>query len=703
MLVAGIKRILPEGDIFGTVDSDEFMIELDGTTTGIFKRFEYLSLPFSMTGNRNKFDQLITNARKNGTSFKEELDIDIDATFIVDNFLKKMSLNPAFSKQVLDCSLGRVYVDDNIISKIETKNSFEDNLSKIVFSWNHLSDFYCIEGLVGGDGVNNPFREEQKSSFVAGALDSLETNLPILKQKVETKTWNKVCLQLSSIVGREYSQINSAVNVLGAVHGTDKDMSDEEVQQSLELINELSGSTFETNTDIGKLYNSLIRFHNWMPIALKSDDLEGDTYDSICNPTKKVLELLDCKSNVSLALSKVTDATSPKGLALVSFVDGELIGDKNELIRRSNDLDVMLLNQIKVQRNDLFSFNFKDPTFYSGLTGGKWKGLKLLNDAKEVLDLSYHVPDGFAISSMFTEKIFHETGIEELLKENIFSIDEAKRKQILNLVDEANFSANIDDKLLSSLGSSVIVRSSMYGEDGSSNFSGTYDSVACESNDLEFAIKEVVKSYFSKEAIASREDIGLSHNLGVSYVVQKKISGEGGVIHLTKNNCSLSFASTPEDAVMGNGNHQLGRTIKDAIRGTPLDKLGSDFDLLYNVFGDSDIEFVIDKDSNVYLTQLRPKYFSPELANRDIDADEIQIKNLEDLKENVLDKEYVVKMDFLGRDNMMNHEGEIMDFIRQNKQYILAVKGTMPGVAHIPNKIEGHFRIPYLMEDVKND
>ncbi|MBW6452094.1 MAG: hypothetical protein K0B02_05200 [DPANN group archaeon] len=41
-----VQRILPEGNKYGNNSSDEFNIELDGNNRGIFKTFEYPSIPF---------------------------------------------------------------------------------------------------------------------------------------------------------------------------------------------------------------------------------------------------------------------------------------------------------------------------------------------------------------------------------------------------------------------------------------------------------------------------------------------------------------------------------------------------------------------------------------------------------------------------------------------------------------------------------
>ena len=690
-----ILRMLPEGNIFGSSDSDEFVLDYADKRLGIFKRFEYDSLPFTILGSSDKFYELLKRAERKGTSFKDELSIDDGAKEIVSSVYSRMSSSPNFSKQALDHVLSRVYIDDNILSKLPSKNDFESEVSKVVFGWKHLADFYCVEGLVGGQGENNPFVEDDKSSLIAGFLDSLETALPQIKEKVDDKAWKKISLKLSSIIGRDYKQIDHAADVLKHVFGLNGGISDDALNKSVSSLNELMRSSFETNTDHGKLYNTLIRFHNWLPQKLKSNGLSGDTYDSLCVPTNNALSMLDSFSEVSKSLAKISDATSPKGLALATLVDEGEVGDKSKLFSKLNDLELEL-SHINRDRREFFEFTLSDSAFYTSLTGGKWKGIKLLHDAKEALGLNYEVPKGYAVASTNLECLFKNNGIEAILNEDVFSLGDDRRAKINNILDNTNFEGLLSRENLGLLGDSVIIRSSMYGEDGASNFSGTYESAACTKENINDAIRVVVKSYFSEEAIASREDLGLAHIPGISYIVQEKIEGRGGVIHLMNGSYGVSFADTPEDAVQGNGNYKSGRTIEAAVKNSELKKIIPDLKELHSTFGDSDIEFVIDKDENIYLTQLRPKYEVPELINRDISAERINIEAIDDLSNTKLDKKYVVNLSFLGTSNIMNREKDIMSFIRKNKDYIVAISGSMPSVAHIPNKIEGHFKIPYI-------
>jgi len=70
----GGERTLPEGNIFGNSEDDEFTINLNGEEKGVFKRFEYYSMPFSITGEEELFEQILESAENNNTSFSKELE-----------------------------------------------------------------------------------------------------------------------------------------------------------------------------------------------------------------------------------------------------------------------------------------------------------------------------------------------------------------------------------------------------------------------------------------------------------------------------------------------------------------------------------------------------------------------------------------------------------------------------------------------------
>ena len=709
MVVAGIegdrdakaskRRLLADGDIFGSRNDDEFLVDSGGEKIGVFKRFEYLSLPFTISGNREKFEEVLERVESNGTSFMHELMTDSEARKIAEDLTTRMSEQPMFTKQAVEMSLVDSYVKDNVLVELDTGDSLECLAAQVSGVWKELSDFYCIEGLAGGGGGRfNPFINDGPSSFVSGGLDYLENILPEMRERVDKRRWNEICLKISSLVGRSYTQIDHAVTVEGIVFGKNAKLSDEEVEHATQLIDELATVSFDSNTDLGKFYNTIIRFHNWMPIGMREDDKKGDCYDSICSPAKRLLSKLEDGSRIKDSLLKISDATSPKGLGVATMIDSGVIGSKEETLEAAERIDAMLVEARGKAREKFGIIGLDDHVFYTGLGGGKWKGIKLLHDAKEALGLSYNVPQGKVITSLAINGLLERAGISEIIERDIFSISEKGKEEIVERIGSMPLGISLSPSM-KALGDRLIARSSMYGEDGKSNFSGTYESHPCDSHGLEEAVKKVIASYFNDDAIRSRVDIGLSHVPGISVIVQEMVEGTGGVIHITRDGAALTLSDTAEGAVNGNGNHKEAVSLAEVVAGTPLESYASELDSLHRVFGDIDLEFVASPDKSLYLTQMRPKCRLAEKRLVDPCSERHVISDIGELNGTLLDKACIVRMDFLGRENIMERTGEIMDFIRKNKEYVIAVEGHMPSVAHIPNKIEGHFRVPYLFMD----
>jgi len=689
------ERVLPEGDLFGTVEDDEFNISIDGEDSGVFKRFQYPKALFSVTNNEELFEEVLEEAENEGSSFAEELGQNKEARNVVNDVSARMENNPMFSREIMDTLLARVYVDDNIIADVPAEDSLESKMAKFSAGWKHLSDFYSIEGLVGGDAENiNPFLEGE-ASRTAGTLDSLETVLPALRDTLSDEEWSRTKLQLSSVVERDASHIEHATNVLEHIHGK-KEYDQEFLQRSRDRVDDLAHSSFDSNVDFGKFYNTVIRFHNWMPLNITENGPEGDQYDSICAPAKDGIEYIEGLS-IEEPLNEIGDATSPKGLALSWLideeleVDGETIGDREEFAAEEERFQQVIGERVQADRTDFSEITFDDPAMYSGLTGGKWKGLKLLEDAQEHFDLDYDVPDGRAVTSIGVERLMEEAGVSDTVQENLFSMDEESRQQIVEAIDDVDVSQYFD------LGQDTIMRSSMYGEDGGSNFAGTYESYLSGDNPDQ-AFKDVIKSYFSKRAVEAREDKGLTHDGGIGVIVQDAITPEeGGVLHLAGDEYALSTASDPERAVEGLGDNVTSSEISELVEGTELEGLESDLEELHRTFGEIDIEYVAN-DDEVYLTQMRPKYSAAESLDQDLtDYQRFNIEEFDEIHSTELNGtgKYVVEMDFLGRDNIMDRVNELNRFIIDNEDKISGIECNMPIAAHIPNNIESHFGIPY--------
>lgn len=669
-------------------------MEVEGSEAGVFKRFEYPTMPFSVTGENELLEEVFEAAEQEGTSFGRELDKNEEARELVEEVYERMEENPAFSKELMDNLLADIYVDDNALAEMEVEDELGPKLGKFVAGWKHLADFYGIEGLVGGDAEEiNPFLEDE-GAMVAGGLDSLETVLPSMREHLSEEDWKETLVKISSLVERDYEQIDHGVDVLEHIHGMG-DYDEEMIQDSRDTVDELVETRFENNSEFGKFYNTFIRFHNWMPLNITSDGPEGDAYDSICAPASEALEMID--GPIHESLSEIGDATSPKGLALAWLVqdqveaDGEVLGDREVLKQETREFEQRIEEELPGQRKDFEVFSYEDPAMYPGLVGGKWKGLKLLEDAREAFEMDYEMPDAEVVTSVGIRNLFEEERVDDLLKEDIFSMDENRREEVLNRIDSLDV-----ERFTGNAPEDTIVRSSMYGEDGASNFAGTYESFRAD-GDVDEAFKNVVKSYFSKKAVQAREDKGLTHRGGIGVIIQENVEAEyGGVLHLTDEGYSISEAGDPEEAVEGNGQMETAGSIESLLEGTSVSEMSDDIEHLHSLFGDIDVEYVHDGE-DVYLTQMRPKH-EVSRDSREIDAaDRYVLDSFDDMYDTEMENgdQYVVRMNFLGRENIMDKERDIEEFLRENQENIAAVEGRMPPPAHIPNNIEGHFRIPY--------
>ena len=693
----GGERKLPEGNVFGDIEDDEFTVNVEGEEAGTFKRFEYYSMPFSLTGQEEIFEEVMHRAEQNGSSFAEELEQHEEVQEVVERFYNRMEQNPGLSKEMMDSLLADVYVDDNVIAEMEADDGLEDKMGKFTAGWKHLSDFYGIEGLVGGDAEEiNPFLNGEDASMVAGGLDSLETVLPALRESMGENEWTRATLRLSSVVEREHNQIDDAVDMLEDIHGVG-DYDQEFLDDSAQVLTDLANSRFDTNAEFGKFYNTFIRFHNWMPLNISEDGPEGDQYDSICAPADDGMEKIEGRA-IHGDLDEIGDATSPKGLALSWLLDegveveGETLGDREQFQQSVEEWEQRINEELSEGRSEYTEFTFDDPAMYSGLVGGKWKGLKLLDDAQDAFNLGYEIPDGKVVSSVGVEQMLEEEGIDELIEEDVFEMDEGRREEIIDRIDDIDVGEYVEG-----LDEGTIARSSMYGEDGASNFAGTYDSFHAN-GDPEQAVRDVIKSYFSEKAVNAREDKGMTHNGGIGVILQDAVDPEkGGVVHLTDEGYSISEAEDAEKAVEGQGEMKEAESIEGLVSGTSMEGMAADLEELHRTFGDIDLEYVTDGEE-VYMTQMRPKHRAVDGERPDFDSMQtVQLDSFDDMYEAELDGEepYVVRMDFLGRDNIMDREREIEEFLRENQEKIGGVEGHMPAPAHIPNNIEGHFRIPY--------
>ncbi|PLW80213.1 hypothetical protein C0585_03615 [Candidatus Woesearchaeota archaeon] len=702
------KDIIARGGFFTKKDEkDEFFLEFNGEEMPVFKEYQYLSLPFKFSGKEHITGQLIERAKNNKTSFYEEILKDEDAKKIMDNFFYEMEHNPSFTKQIIDVTLPQVYIQDTLMNEVGFDNTLEGSIAKVISAWEHLSDFYCIEGLVGGDGKINPLKKGNGSAL-AGFIDDLEDKLPYIKSRLDNEDWTKSILQLSHVIGREYTQIDDAVDLLSKIKKP-LELDEDELKYGVESIDSLVKTNFVENLDIASFYNTLIRFHNWMPSELKKGKNTGDSYDSTCKPSKVALA-----ENKNIEIGKLVsemsnDATSPKGVALSIFANRKEIGDKKEIEKLVNSTNFEIDNHILHNIDEFYTLTYEDPTFYEGLVGGKWKGLKMLHDTKKALGLNYELPEGYVITSIGINKFLEDAGILSILEENSYKLNKNHVKEINKLIDDNS----LDEKLLEpakKMSDNLIARSSMYGEDGDNNYAGVYESIGSNKENLESSIKGVIKSYFTSDAIFERRNHSAPKNKdkvkGVNYgildypnisvIVLDIIEGESGVLIYNNGDSEISQG---KDVVNGKYEKFEKGSMEEIIKHFDCKTIKHDLKQLHNLYGGIDVEYVSNNEG-IHLVQMRALPENAEqLGEVPKDCPIIEYKSFDDIKDSIIDYRFVAKLDFLKDENCNDRQLEIYKFMKRNEDTLEGIKGALPGPSHIPNRIRSR-HAPYEMIDI---
>lgn len=706
-----IKSSLPLVGLFGNDMDDEFTLHFENQNLGVFKSFEFPSLMLSRDSCTSR--EIINRSVANGTTFSREL----EGTELLKKLDEESSLlveRPNFALQLFRDRLGRAFMMDTALSRVFSGidgEGIEFELAKFIYAWNKLEDFYCIEGLVGGTGERNPFKNVNGPMLSDENLDTIDDILPYLYRNIDENAKKAVSIQLASTIERDFKDVNSGIEVLAQVY-KDRygDVADPGiVAEAMAKIARMPTAKHDTAKSVARFTNSMLRFYNWLPQLNGS----GSMYDSLCVPINSAINILKDKhgenADVLRTLSGITDATSPKGIALARLVLMGKLGSTERLAKELERVSTVANSKLDQEILDMFAvLDADDSVFYESLTGGKWKGIKQLSMFKKIFGAEFDIPKGFVISSIAVKDILKKEGMLGIIENNRFTFSEEDRHRILRMLDSADFGKHLDLRLkprLERMADSLIARSSMDFEDGRWTFSGTYDSVQSDKSNLYAAVRAVVKSWFGTEGIKDRESIGLAHIPNIAVLVQEKIDCDfAGVMNILNGKVHLSLASTPDQAVNGMGSTHTWTTVEEAMSTLNLKKFTADFAKLHEVFGDIDVEFGV-VGEHLYIFQMRPKTVPSDASlmgsvenNENIDT--VVLKSADELDKAILSDISKVRLLFLdGNENMMNIAGTLVDFIRRNRQNIYWIEGGMPSVAHIPNKIEGFFGIRYKQID----
>lgn len=577
-----------------------------------------------------RVDELLAEAKKTGTTVESLARKDPD-------FAAKSAL---FEKN-LNFNLEKLFADSIITDRAialkwkelgEIRN-VEEGADRFVAAWEAMQNFYSIEGFVGSFNL--------AGSVESGILDMLE-NLNLLTGiDAKSEKGKEILLCLASVVGRDFEEMTHITEVLRSIHGC-KEVDADEV---LKLVKEVRNTDFKTNGEISSFFNSLIRFHNWTRLRLKSGDSLGDTFDSVCSPAKTIAEMAG-----NAEVLGIKDATSPKGIATVRLLE-KVMDERTMNAKASNvhRLKKELLDAKEKSMEDFVIINPEDSFFPNSLVGGKAQGLKSVKEAIEVLGLNLQVPRFVVISSVGLER-------QSLLKRKLKDTD------------------------FSWVG---ISRSSAIGEDSHSNFAGVFESVPIDKKTkLESAISQVVRSFTAENAGRMKEEIGIPKDALGGVVLQERVAGQGIVLFIRDEvDASLSFADTPEAAVNGSGKEFSG-TLGEVLEKAGLGNAKADLLKLFDTFGPIDLELV--KNGRLNVVQMRRMAKASNAVQFPSDVEKVEVQDIHSIKE-LLRQKAIISVDAC-----LNADKEhAVELIFGNKDNIAGIESRDNITSHMANLIMG--------------
>ena len=612
------KWLMARGGFF---DTREFELEGLGDC---FHSFELHPAAMSLD-----FESLLENSRERRMTVRSLLEGD-------STFQEKVSL---FEKS-LHYNLEMLFVESMIADRSIAAGwkrrgqirNIEEGLERFVAAWELMQPFYSVEGFVGSFG-------KERGSKESGILDVLEDLLPGVNP--DTLKGRQIALCIASVAGRDVEDVMHAINVLKHIKG-EKSVDEGMV---LKLAKDLRNTELAANGEVASFFNSLIRFHNWTNLRLKSGDELGDTFDSVCVPAKALAALLGNKD-----ISGIKDAASPKGIAVARHIeknrDEEFVKERAVNAKR---LKEELAAEVARSSEEFVIMMPEDPFFPHTLVGGKAQGLKSLKEAIEVLGLGLTVPRFVVISRIGLEN-------PSLL---------AKRLDAMNLRWVG------------------IVRSSGIGEDSHSNLAGVFESVeVTRETDISPAIERVRQSFVSGEAERIKRHARVPQGALGGIVLQEKVEGEGVVLFLIdKDDATLSIADSPMQAVNGDGREFRG-SLDSVLEKAGMEGVREDLLKLLDTFGPVDLELV--RNESIHVVQMRRIAKASHILEFPEQVGKIEVQSINELP-TMLRGEKVVRVN-----GLLNHDrGSILNFILDNTQSIIGLESFDNETSHIANLIMG--------------
>ncbi len=450
--------------------------------------------------------------------------------------------------------------------------------------------------------------------------------------------------KIASMSGVGPEEILFAANALQFipvdVGGKKEDMPQVKAIEALTEILKEQAVNINTNL-VAKDINALIRFLNWLPAIKSAENFRGKfwMYDAVCATANELLKTINYNSltffdgefsDIFLKLLSPQldgiDATSAKGRFLLQLLaEGKFsihiskaIGEKLGIFTK----EIMLsLDRFK-QEEMVIDIWQQMPTF---LVGGKANGLRR---AMEIFGPEAVLGGKIITSETINEWLMQTGGLGALIQSLETSSNNTEDRvkigeEIKKRITSAQIPMELIDRIkkLFVVGQKIVLRSSSFDEDVPliGPAPGIYESVIdINSNDdqsISNALKIVIASIFSEKAISFRDLKGLRHKPIFAVLVQEFIDNTGGSVFVNNGDIRLNVAQQPSMVNPQNeefeelfiSNKHKGLVVECKLLTTKqIREIVSMAQKTEKIWGNSDIEFVVDPKSNrIKILQLR--------------------------------------------------------------------------------------------------
>lgn len=536
--------------------------------------------------------------------------------------------------------------------------------------------------------------------------------------------------KIAALAGIEPSTVLFAANALEfipvEVGGKSNDLPEEEALSALSSLLDQPDSPVSTGS-VAKDINALIRFLNWTPSFRDDTNFSGKhwAYDAVCGTSGELLTLVDKNADMLFdpLFAEVfrthlmpqlndLDATSAKGRFLLQLLQESRfkssIAEKIAAHTATCAIDILEeLRNIQSEEAIVAGQSWAPAALIGGKAIGLKRAAQLFGHEKvaeghtittEAVNLWLEQIDGFdeLLSDLKSKPSIHETlAVACAISQLIIAADPP--------IDILLKVSSLFDKSMNPL----IMRSSAFDEDVDviGPAPGIYESRGNldprDIGELENGFKAVVASFFSDKAISFRELKGLRHDPCMAVEVQETIVGPGGAMFIKDGKIRLNVALSP-DKINGDSGESVVEEFNFEVDNIPsgASLLLSDRQLLEvatmarlteNVFGSTDLEFVVDsRTDRVQLLQLR-RLERPGLIKTKKKIGRLAIVSVNSLTELPLIKDNdSAEIHIDPSINLDKFQGALFRWIVANRNKIEAVvlEKNIPATCHFVNVCE---------------